>query len=41
MSAASSGEELSPYLAARMIKYMILKKRTKEVAEKRLLAEVQ
>ena len=40
VNATSSGEPLSPSLTARMIKYMILKRRTKEIAEKRALAEV-
>ena len=36
----SSGEPLSPAMAARMIKYMVLKRRCKEVAEKKALTEV-
>lgn len=40
VSAISSGEPLSPYLTARMIKYMVLKRRSKEVAEKKAVTEV-
>lgn len=40
VGATSSGEPLPPSLTARMIKYMVLKKRCKEVAEKKALTEV-
>ena len=40
VSMTSSGEPLSPAMAARMIKYMVLKRRCKEVAEKKALTEV-
>lgn len=40
MNTTNSGEPLSPSLTARMIKYMVLKRRMKEIAEKRALTEV-
>jgi hypothetical protein len=41
MNAINSGEPLPPSLAARMIKYVIVKRKMKEASEKRAFAEVE
>ena len=40
MNTVSAGEPLSPALTAKMIKYMILKRKAKDIAEKKAIFEV-